>query len=480
MISHNNPAKINAEMMKHKVLTILFYLFWINVLSAATYSVNNSPFTENNCATSVDINSSPDTSAFLYKAPEFVVTVADGVLTISEDKMFSQGNVTDSVVCEQHFNGKSKIEYNLPNFKLIVTITPQQIPDSFIKKHLHFYKYFTNVLSKISNRRSPAETSSLTNTIEYKIDIEISTDRYRAFGSVMYNRGFSSATKYRYGMNGKEKDDEIKGSGNSYDFGARMYDPRLGKWLTIDPLAKKFPSASPYCFSLNSPIVFQDYDGRDLIAKNKRSKERVMLAVEQAFGKNSDAFKFENNRLIFDQSKVDFTTTSDAQEILLAEFVNNVVDNHKVELNIKVTRNGTRTSPGVTKFTTDASDNQVVDKNGIIKVDIDLNPKVKYNLLEFDIDPTQAANAAKVLDKDETSGLSNSVSKSIVAWHEIGHFINMLKGHKPGSADNDKKTVGFENLFRKIIGFPARLGLGHGKSDGSTKGTDNKLPDSVK
>jgi len=43
---------------------------------------------------------------------------------------------------------------------------------------------------------------------------------------------------YRRGFNGMEKDDEFKGKGNSYDFGARMYDPRVGRWLTIDPECK--------------------------------------------------------------------------------------------------------------------------------------------------------------------------------------------------------------------------------------------------
>jgi RHS repeat-associated protein len=59
-----------------------------------------------------------------------------------------------------------------------------------------------------------------------------------------------------------EKDDEVKGSGNSYDFGARMYDSRLGRWLSIDPEAGQFSSESPYIFSGNSPIVMKDNDGK--------------------------------------------------------------------------------------------------------------------------------------------------------------------------------------------------------------------------
>ncbi|KAB1061174.1 hypothetical protein F3059_13585 [Salibacter halophilus] len=55
----------------------------------------------------------------------------------------------------------------------------------------------------------------------------------------------------------------MKGSGNSLDFGARIYDPRIGKFLSLDPLMKKYPAQGPYNFVFNSPIAFKDADGRD-------------------------------------------------------------------------------------------------------------------------------------------------------------------------------------------------------------------------
>ncbi|MCE2504176.1 MAG: hypothetical protein J4G05_09000 [Chlorobi bacterium] len=75
---------------------------------------------------------------------------------------------------------------------------------------------------------------------------------------------------YRYGFNGKEMDNEVKenpttgtsGVGNSYDMGARLYDPRLGRTPTIDPEAKLYPSVSPYAYVLNTPIQAIDPDGR--------------------------------------------------------------------------------------------------------------------------------------------------------------------------------------------------------------------------
>jgi len=87
---------------------------------------------------------------------------------------------------------------------------------------------------------------------------------YYPFGMVMPGRTFSS-DQYRYGFNGKEKDDELKGSGNSYDFGARIYDSRLMRLLSLDPLAPSFPSESHYSFAGNNPVYFIDYEGKKKI-----------------------------------------------------------------------------------------------------------------------------------------------------------------------------------------------------------------------
>jgi RHS repeat-associated protein len=81
-----------------------------------------------------------------------------------------------------------------------------------------------------------------------------SANDYYPFGFLMPGRSYNSDS-YRYGFNGKEKDDEINGEvGSSYDFGARIYDPRTGRFLSTDPKMKDFPSQTPYAFAGNSPI----------------------------------------------------------------------------------------------------------------------------------------------------------------------------------------------------------------------------------
>jgi len=61
-----------------------------------------------------------------------------------------------------------------------------------------------------------------------------------------------------------EKDDEVKGGGNSYDFGARMYDSRVGRWWSLDPLTYAYPNLSSYSFAANSPLQFIDFGGSHL------------------------------------------------------------------------------------------------------------------------------------------------------------------------------------------------------------------------
>jgi RHS repeat-associated protein len=83
-----------------------------------------------------------------------------------------------------------------------------------------------------------------------------------SFGMGMEGRKWSGASDYRYGFNGMENDNEVYGERNAIDFGARIYDSRLGRWLSRDPLEFKYPGISTYAYAFNSPIVFNDPSGK--------------------------------------------------------------------------------------------------------------------------------------------------------------------------------------------------------------------------
>ena len=91
------------------------------------------------------------------------------------------------------------------------------------------------------------------------------------FGMVMPGRNWTAATAngYGFGFNRKLKDDEIMGNSDSYDFGARIYDARIGKWLSMDPKSNKYPDVTPFSFCANSPLVFVDDKGDTLRVSTK-------------------------------------------------------------------------------------------------------------------------------------------------------------------------------------------------------------------
>jgi len=75
------------------------------------------------------------------------------------------------------------------------------------------------------------------------------------------NSYFSSKGVYPSGFNGQEKDDEIKGVGNSHEFKFRDYDSRIGRFISIDPLYKKYPWYTPFQFAGNTTIQAKDLEG---------------------------------------------------------------------------------------------------------------------------------------------------------------------------------------------------------------------------
>ncbi|MEP6675844.1 MAG: RHS repeat-associated core domain-containing protein [Ferruginibacter sp.] len=128
-------------------------------------------------------------------------------------------------------------------------------------KFFELSNHLGNVLVTVSDKRIPQSRNN-TSTDYYNADIVTANDYY-PFGMLMPDRKFAAGIGYRYGFNGKEKVAEI--TNDDYDFGARIYDARMGRWFSKDELEKKYPAVSPYVFALNSPIHIIDFDGRDII-----------------------------------------------------------------------------------------------------------------------------------------------------------------------------------------------------------------------
>ncbi len=115
---------------------------------------------------------------------------------------------------------------------------------------------------------------------------------YLPFGETMAQQN-AAGWETPYKFTGKEMDPET----GLYYFGARYYDPHISLWMSVDPLASKYPGYSPYSYCQNNPIIFIDPDGREVIAPNQASQKLVLSSVEYMFGK-SHGYSFDGNKLI--------------------------------------------------------------------------------------------------------------------------------------------------------------------------------------
>ncbi|MGI8600074.1 MAG: N-acetylmuramidase domain-containing protein [Chitinophagaceae bacterium] len=184
---------------------------------------------------------------------------------------------------EQHLYGSSRL--GVWNYgKAKPGVPPSVVYDSSMVGSVNYElsNHLGNVLATISDKKIGATVNN-TSVDHYQAEV-ISQQDYYPFGMVMPGRGYEvSYTKgYRYGFNGMEKDDEVKGEGNSLDFGARIFDNRLGRFLSIDPLAGKNPMLSPYAFAANNPIALIDRNGEEPTpAAYKKAAEKLGVTVAQ-------------------------------------------------------------------------------------------------------------------------------------------------------------------------------------------------------
>ena len=116
---------------------------------------------------------------------------------------------------------------------------------------------------------------------------------YYAFGGLMSTSSRQSVQPYKY--NGKELD--RKGGLDWYDYGARMYDAALGRFMKTDRFSEKYVSLSPYQYGANNPVYNIDVNGDSLLL-NKTSVAEAMLAIYNGLEDGTNLkMKFNNGVL---------------------------------------------------------------------------------------------------------------------------------------------------------------------------------------
>jgi RHS repeat-associated protein len=125
-------------------------------------------------------------------------------------------------------------------------------------KFFEITNHLGNVITTVSDHMLGEGTTALT---YYQAQVKTYADYY-PFGMEMQNRT-SSSPHYRYGFNGKEKDQagEFSAGQTHYDYGFRIYNPVWGRFLSVDPLYPSYPWNSTYAFAQNDVVRSIDLDG---------------------------------------------------------------------------------------------------------------------------------------------------------------------------------------------------------------------------
>lgn len=147
-------------------------------------------------------------------------------------------------------------EYDLVSLPADGVVTYEEVG----YKNYELINHLGNVLATITDRKVP---NIVSNAFTYFNAQIVSMTDYYPFGMQIEERSWTApSNKYRFGFNGKEQDKEGMGGGQStYDYGFRIYNPAIAKFLSVDPLTKGYPWYTPYQFAGNIPIAAIDLDG---------------------------------------------------------------------------------------------------------------------------------------------------------------------------------------------------------------------------
>jgi RHS repeat-associated protein len=183
------------------------------------------------------------------------------------------------------------VEYN-PQLPLP---SPYFASDEIGDKRYQLSNHLGNVLEVVTDMKLAEDdgtyyendifiSTTLDNKVDYYTADVVSYSDYYPYGMVMPNRHGEVGDGYRYGYQGSEKDDEVKGNGNSYTTTYRQHDPRVARWLSIDP--KQSGWESPYASMGNNPIFYMDPLGDTINYINDPESQAMKVRIQEMRGKS--------------------------------------------------------------------------------------------------------------------------------------------------------------------------------------------------
>lgn len=253
----------------------------------------------------------------------------------------------------------------------------------------------------------------------------------------MPGRQYDNGSEYRYGFNGKENDNEVKGEGNQQDYGMRIYDPRLGRFLSIDPLTRDYPWYTPYQFAGNMPISAIDLDGAEPhnnpASSASQAAARVIVKTISVGSSVNNAIKNPNT----------LNPISNGSLELLGSTSKTGADGYKTDTKVESADKFNMYVSNSKEFIVDESNAKNFNDYETFVVDEMLQNMVTGNGPENYVFPTNGIISSKFMESD--------ILKSAVKDHLSGKTVNN-KQYSFDGADLISDTWRNGNIYN-ITGF---------------------------
>jgi len=266
---------------------------------------------------------------------------------------------------------------------------------------------------------------------------------------------------YKFGFNGKLRDDSWhNAAGTVYDYGFRIYDARIAKFLSVDPLAEKYTAWSPYAYCLNNPIIYIDPDGREVKGLTKDDAQKVQSDFNTIFADD----KFENFRGLLTLDKKGKTFNSiDADalkgafkgvelskdEQALVDQVTGAINSDKVHVVEFADVSGNVSKEGSKAFKTHLNNTQAGIGDAMIPGE--QMPGSTMNAVSgggINI-PTKSGSHSVIM---EGNGVTHDGGRALTTGHEvIGH--GPASAHGLSGVANNTRAIRVDNLMRRVMGI---------------------------
>ncbi|MBB1140699.1 RHS repeat-associated core domain-containing protein [Myroides sp. WP-1] len=248
---------------------------------------------------------------------------------------------------------------------------------------------------------------------------------YLPFGEVMVEQSTNNILENVYKFNGKEIDPQT----GYYYYGARYYDPGTSIFLSVDPLAEKYPNINPYTYVANNPINAIDPDGRKIIYVIRGNKGN-----DQVFTYRNGAFYDSKNKIFTPDAKKQSTMYRALQgfkEVLRSKDKTLIAQFRYIEQNKS------------NNYIEQGKDNSVESLDGLSAIGFSSDTRTTFN---FDV--------------------TKKTAFEIIA-HEFRHILdhnigNMRDNKRDNTADDPSeiRAVYNENLANEVIGNEPRTTYG--------------------